>query len=1060
MNGIIAAAIGRSRTVLLTLLLICVVGMYTYIAIPKESDPDINIPIIYVSMHHEGISPEDAERMLLRPMEQELRTIEGVKEMRSTAYEGGGNVTLEFDAGFDADQALTDVREKVDIAKAELPSDTDEPTVNEVNLSLFPVLVVNLSGNVPERTLLQAARSLEEAIEAVPSVLSADIRGERDELLEIVIDPKLVESYGLRAEDVLALVGRSNMLVAAGNLDTGAGRFGVKVPGLFEDLRDILDMPIKVDGTAVVRFRDIAEVRRGFKDPESFARFDGQPSLSLEIVKRTGENVIETIETVRAIVEQAKPLLPQGVTITLSQDKSNDIKTMLADLQNNVVSGIILIMVVVVAGMGWRTGLLVGLTIPGAFLMGIMLLYFAGMTVNVVVLFALILAVGILVDAATVVTEYADRKMAEGLHRKQAYALAAQRMFWPITSSTLTTLAAFFPLLFWPGIVGQFMMYLPITLFATMLAALIFAVIFVPVVGALVGKPSAVGADEMHQLAAAENGNLDDLRGSTGAYVKLLKAALRWPGTVVLGSFGLLLGIWVYYAMHGNGVEFFPDIEPEQAIVLVHARGNLSIHEKRDLMVEVEERLTTVNGLKTIYTRVGTDRSGNEQAPDVIGSMLLELTDWRHRPKADDVMAEIRNLTNDLAGIVVETREPEAGPPTGKAVQLQLRSMDPDAVDQAAKLIRARFDATEGLRDVEDDLPLAGIEWRMEVDRAEAAKFGLDVSLIGQSIRLITNGLKLSEYRPNDSKEEIDIVARYPTPYRTLDQLDSMRVETPLGSVPISSFVKRIPVQKVNEINRVDGMRTRSVKADVLPTFDSALGRPRVPDDYVRDLRTWLTQDNPLPSGVQWDFKGEDEEQRAAGEFLTRAFFIAMFIMFLILVTQFNSLYSTLLILSAVVQSTVGVVLGLMITGQPFGIVMTGVGVVSLAGIVVANNIILIDTYDQLKHLYADAREAILRTCAQRLRPVFLTTITTIVGLVPMVFQVNIDFITRETTVGAPSTQWWVGLSTAVAFGLTFATVLTLIVTPCSLLLRANFTAWRQRRATRAALPALPEAAE
>jgi multidrug efflux pump len=1059
MNSVIAAAIGRSRTVLFSLMLIFIVGLYAYFAIPKESDPDINIPIIYVSMHHEGISPEDAERMLLRPMEQELRSIEGVKEMRSTAYEGGGNVTLEFDAGFNADQAMTDVRDKVDIAKADLPDEADEPTVNEVNLSLFPVLVVNLSGPVPERTLLHAARALEDAIESLPTVLSADIRGERDELLEVVIDPKLVESYGLRAEDILALIGRSNMLVAAGNLDTGAGRFGIKVPGLFENLNDILEMPVKVSEGAVVRFRDIAEIRRGFKDPESFARFDGQPSLSLEVVKRTGENVIATIAAVNAVIEQARPLLPPGVNIAVSQDKSSDIRNMLGDLQNNVLSAILLIMVVVVAGMGLRTGLLVGLAIPGSFLLGIMMLFFGGISMNVVVLFALILAVGMLVDGAIVVTEYADRKMAEGMHRRLAYAQAAQRMFWPIASSTLTTLAAFFPLLFWPGIVGQFMGYLPLTLLATLVASLIVSVIFVPVMGAIFGKPSTLDAETMRQLVAAESGDLRDVRGFTGGYVRFLNRVLNRPGMVVFGAFALLVGIWVYYAKHGNGVEFFPEIEPEQAIVLVHARGNLSIHEKHDMMVEVEKRVIDMSEIKSVYTRVGTQRGGSDQSPDTIGSILLELTDWQHRPPARQVLAAIRERTADIAGIHVETREPEAGPPTGKPVQVQLSSLDATALAEATTRVSDHFSQMAGLIDIEDDRPLPGIEWRLDVDRAEAAKFGLDVSLIGQSIRLITNGLKLSEFRPDDSKEEIDIVARYPTEYRTLDQLDAMRVETALGSVPIGSFVERQARPKVSDINRVAGKRTFAVKANFEPAFDAALGRPKTADDYVQDLRAWLQSPDALPKGVDWKFKGEDEEQKAAQAFLGRAFFIALFIMFLILLTQFNSLYNTALILSAVVLSTVGVVLGLIITGQPFGIVMTGVGVISLAGIVVNNNIVLIDTFDQLRKDFPDAREAILRTCAQRLRPVMLTTITTILGLVPMALQINMDFFSRSVTIGAPSTQWWVGLSTAVAFGLTFATLLTLVVTPCSLLVRANVRAWRERRAQRRTAPLPPHTA-
>ena len=472
MNAIIDAAISHSRTVLGSLVLILVAGFVAFVDIPKEADPDVNIPIVYVSMHHEGISPEDAERLLVRPMEQELRGIEGVKEMRSKAYESGANVTLEFDAGFNADQALSDVREKVDLAKPELPSETDEPEVNEVNISLFPVLVVTLSGDVPERALLRLGRDLRDEIEGIMQVLEVKIAGDREELVEVIIDPVAIESYGLSPIDTVSSVASSNLLVAAGAQDTGKGRFAIKVPGLFESVGDIASMPVKIDGDSVITLGDIAEIRRGFKDPETFARVHGNRAIALEVSKRTGQNIIETVEQVRAVVESARAEWPepmrQSIKVEYLQDKSDDIKLMLTDLQNNVLSAVVLVMVIVVAALGLRTAGLVGVAIPGSFLTAILILYIVGMTVNIVVLFSLILAVGMLVDGAIVVTEYADRKMIEGEHRRDAYALAAKRMSWPIIASTATTLVAFLPLVFWPGLVGEFMQFLPITLLMTL----------------------------------------------------------------------------------------------------------------------------------------------------------------------------------------------------------------------------------------------------------------------------------------------------------------------------------------------------------------------------------------------------------------------------------------------------------------------------------------------------------------------------------------------------------------------------------------------------------------
>lgn len=1058
MNAIIDAALGRQRMVMVALLVILVAGVFAYIAIPKESDPDIQIPIVYVSMALEGVSPGDAERLLVRPMEQELRTIEGVKEMRAAAYEGGANVILEFIAGYDIDSALIDVREKVDIAEAELPDEAEEPTVNEVNLSLFPVIVVTLAGDVPERTLLRLARGMKDAIEAIPSVLNAEIAGDREEQVEIVIDPLLVESYQLSFSEVASLIGRSNLLVAAGSLDTGRGRFAVKVPGLFETAKDILDMPLAVRGDAVVRVRDVAVVRRTFKDPLGFARVGGQPALALQVSKRTGQNIIDTIGQVRAAVEAERARWPAAVRVGFQQDQSVHIRDMLADLQNNLISGILLLAIAIVASLGWRSAGLVGIAVPTSFLAGILMLGAMGLTINIVVLFSLILAVGMLVDGAIIVTEYAERKMAEGLHRRAAYAMAAKRMVWPIIAGTATTLAAFLPLLFWPGVVGEFMKYMPLTLIAVLVASIVMAIIFTPVLGAIIGRPMGK-ADAARALAADEHGDLRRIGGFTGFYVRVLEGALRRPTTVIVLAVATLVGIQVYYAMHGNGVEFFPDVEPDQAVLQVHARGNLSVHEKNDLVAEVEARILDMRELETVYTRTGDmGEAGQDFAADVIGFVQIEFVPWDQRRPASDILEEIRRRTADLAGVTVEPRKAEAGPPVGKPIDLEIAAPDQAMLDAAVAKVRAGLEALPGLVDVEDTRPLPGIDWTLRVDRAQAAKFGVDIASIGAVIQLVTNGILLGTFRPDDADDEIDIRARYPESYRSIEQLDRIRVVTEAGhAVPASNFVGRVAQPRVGTIDRVDARRVMHVKADVAPGV--------LVDDKVQAIRAWLTSAG-LPDDVSVTFKGEDEEQKAAQAFLGKAFLAALFLIALIMLTQFNSFYSTFLILSAVVMSTIGVFVGLIVTGQPFGIVMTGIGVIALAGIVVSNNIVLIDTFDRLKKTEPDVRDAILKTGAQRLRPVLLTAGSNVVSLLPMMFRVNIDFVSREVTVGAPSTQWWAQLSTAIGVGLTFATVLTLVVTPAALMARANAAAWRERRRTRRAErraePAfeLPRAAE
>ncbi|GAB4224159.1 MAG: multidrug efflux RND transporter permease subunit VmeK [Kiloniellaceae bacterium] len=1048
MNAVIDAAVSHSRTVILTLVLILLAGSFAYVAIPKEDSPDINIPNIYVAVTHEGIAPEDAERLLIKPLEKQLRAIEGVKEMTSTAYLGGANVMMEFDAGFDADQALIDVREKVDLAKPELPADADEPTVHEINVSLFPVLTVSLSGTAPERTLLRIARDLQDRIEGISSVLEAKIVGDRDELLEVIIDPLALESYNLNAADILEMVSKSNLVVAAGSLDTGQGRFAVKVPGLFETMEDIVNLPVKVNGDAVVRFRDIASLRRTFKDSEGYARLNGRPALALEVSKRTGENIIDTIENVRAVVEEARQNWPETVTVAYSQDKSTDIRNNLLDLQNNVLSAVLLVMVVVVAALGIRSACFVGIAIPGSFLTGILVLAVAGLTVNMVVLFALILAVGMLVDGAIVVTEYADRKMSEGLPRREAYGLAGKRMAWPIIAATATTLAAFLPLMFWPGTVGEFMKFLPLTLIATLSASLVMALIFVPTLGAVFGKPGGTADPEtMKALAAGETGQLEDIKGATGQYLKVLGLALNHPAKVLAAALLVLVGVMWGYGTFGRGVEFFPEVEPHNAVLQLHARGNLSIDERDALVRQVEQVVLAVQREHgefhaiTAQSMASSGQRGGDEAEDVIGKITVEFTDWFARRPANEIIAEIRERSEIFAGVILEARKEEAGPPVGKPVQVEVSSADPSLIEPAVKRIAAALTELGGFVDIEDGAQIPGIEWELTVDRAQAAKFNADVSLIGSYVRMITNGMKLGDYRPDDSTEEIDIVVRLPVQYRNIEQLDRIRIQTSAGLVPISNFVTREAKPKVGLLKRTDSRRAMTVKADVAEGL--------LVDDKVQEIRAWLAGQDFNPR-LAIEFKGEDEEQKAAQDFLGKAFGVALFLMAIILVTQFNSFYSAFLILTAVVMSTVGVMIGLLVTNQPFGIIMSGIGVIALAGIVVNNNIVLIDTFDRLRETTGSVREAILRTGAQRLRPVMLTTITTILGLMPMVLKTNIDFFSRTVQVGAPSTQWWSQLATAIVFGLTFATLLTLVVTPSALMLRENVARFRRGRKARA----------
>ncbi|MFL1483541.1 efflux RND transporter permease subunit [Marinobacter sp. LN3S78] len=1013
MRTLIHAAMDRSRTTLLLLLFLLLGGFAAYSTIPKEANPDVTIPTIYVSVTLEGVSPEDGERLLVRPLEQELRSIEGIKEMRSTAAEGYAAVILEFDAGFDPDQALQDVREKVDTAKADLPSEAEEPRVHEINVSLFPILSIGLSGPLSERELISIARELQDAIEGIPEVLEVSIGGDREDLLEIVVDPQVLESYGVDYDQLATLVRRNNQLVAAGSLDNGQGRLAIKVPGVVEDVEDVMNMPVKVSGDRVVTFGDVAVLQRTFKDPTGFARINGEPAVVLEVSKRSGANILETVAKVRGLMDAAGPRLPDELDVRYTMDQSEDVRNILSDLLNNVLTAIVLVVIVVIAAMGPRSAALVGITIPGAFLSGILLIWTVGYTLNIVVLFSLILVAGMLVDGAIVVSELADRNLSDGMSPRKAWAEAASRMSWPVIASTATTLAVFVPLLFWPDTVGEFMKYLPATVIACLTASLAMALVFLPVMGGVSGggRPRQAGGDG----------------AIVAGYRRVLSGLLHYPWLTLLGAL-LIIGVigWSYKSFN-HGLEFFPEVEPESAQVHVRARGDLSIHERDAIVREVEHRLAGMPEVASLYARsmVSPDQ---QMAPDVIGSLQFNFVDWDQRRPASEILAEFRDMTADIPGIRLEFRQQEEGPGGGKPIEIMITGADYGVLDDYTTRLRDTMGDIGGFVDVEDNRSLPGIEWRLEVDREAAARFGTDVVSIGSSVRLVTNGLVLATYRPTEVRDEVDIAVRVPPAWRELDQFERQTLNTSRGQVPLSQFISLEPAPKTGTIARLDGQRAITVKADVGPDSNA--------NALLNQLRERLPE---VPEGVGILYGGEDEEQRRTMSFLGLAFLVAIGLMTLILVTQFNSLYQTLLILSAIVLSTAGVLLGLLLNGQPFGVVMVGMGIIALAGIVVNNNIILIDTFNQMRAEGLAPLAAALETGCLRLRPVLLTAITTILGLMPMVLSVNVDLLTPSLGVNAPSTQWWTQLSSAIAGGLAFATFLTLLLTPVLLLVGARF---------------------
>ena len=1221
MSSIVDWAAGRARMVMAFILLSLVVGGYAYSTLPKEGEPDIEIPALFVSVQFPGISAADSETLLVKPMETELSDLDGLKTMTGTAAENYAGVALEFEFGWDKSKIMADVRDAMSTAEAKFPEGYEKYSITEINFSEFPIIIVNLTGPVPERTMARVARDLQDALEGVDAVLEAGLAGDRDEMLEVLIDPLRLEAYDVTAGELINVVQNNNQLIAAGEVQSDQGSFSVKIPSSFDEPRDVYALPVKTNGDRVVTLGDLATINLTFEDREGTARFNGEKTLALQVVKRKGYNLIDTSTQVKEIVAAQSAAWPEGlkaaVTLGTSNDQSRIVDSMVQQLLGSVFTAIALVMIVVLAALGIRAALLVGFAIPTSFLLCFAFLALMGISISNIVMFGLILAVGMLVDGAIVVVEYADARQQQGEGPMAAYVEAAKRMFWPIISSTATTLCAFLPMLFWPGVPGEFMGMLPVTLIFVLSASLVVALIYLPVMGGVTGRLERWMAQNMTAIAklrfylhlllfpivaamialplalmqplfaviSAQFAGMDglDILGSVipvfavvficiavlcalvavaisgvllgltsffalftrmgrgGRWVTsrlfrkeptVIKAGYRRSGfgrliafiagnpvmpLVVAGVVFVFVGTtMIFFGNNSKGVEFFVESEPEQAIVYVLARGNLSLAEKDAIMQQAEAIVLAHPGVSTAFAFAGEggldSNTGGAQAPkDSIGQVQLETIPWEDRalrPELDGdiVIAELTEALSAIPGIKIEILAQARGPASGKPVHLRLKSDSFTDLIAATAQARDTFEKTPGLTLIEDTRPLPGIDWQIDVDVAKAGQYGADVVTVGAMVQLVTRGLLLDTMRVDSSDEEIEIRVRLPQEDRVLSTLDTLKVRTADGLVPLSNFITRTPVPKLAEINRIDQKRYLDLKADVFPglvklvrtvggpeadasaaengatTLTLATMRPAgdagditgpdgaafkithrtnaaqgvdlqqqldkgtlrmIPinaNERIAELTKWL-ETQPLPDGVSYEWTGDQEDQAESQAFLSSAFTAALGLMFIILLAQFNSIYNSVLVLLAVVLSTTGVLIGMLVMDQTFSIIMTGTGIVALAGIVVNNNIILIDTYQEFSQ-YMPRIEAIIRTAQARIRPVLLTTITTMAGLAPMMFGLSLDFANGGYTIDSPTALWWKQLATAVVFGLGIATVLTLLVTPSLLAIRVWATTY------------------
>ena len=1119
MTSIVDWAAGRARMVLAFIALSLTAGALAYASLPKEGEPDIEIPALFVSVPFPGISAEDAETLLVKPMENELGDLDRLDKMSATAREGYAGIALEFEFGRDKTKVLADVRDRMNTVEAEFPRGAEKYTISEVNFSEFPIIIVNLTGPVPERTLLKVAKDLQDRVEGMDAVLEAVLTGHRDEMLEVVIDPLRLESYNVTAGELIAVVVNNNQLIAAGEIDSPQGTFSVKIPSSFDEPQDVYDLPVKTNGDRVVTLGDLADIRLTFQDRTGTARFNGEPTVALQVVKRKGFNLIDTATLVRTTVEAEVELWPAElrdvVAVGFSMDQSIIVDSMVRQLEGAVLTAIALVMIVVLVALGTRPALLVGFAIPTSFLLCFAFLAVMGIAISNIVMFGLILAVGMLVDGAIVVVEYADRRIREGTGPMHAYVEAAKRMFWPIVSSTATTLCAFLPMLFWPGIPGEFMGMLPVTLIFVLSASLVVALIYLPVMGGVTGRmsrafgnasdalkarlpwmaraalvaptaylvflgamqtlnpgylladpdalPAAIRlaagpilfiAGAMATSIAIGSAKIDRpekkirsgyRRTRFGHFIQFIAGNPVMPVVTIVGVGFLVVSVFTYFGANNRGVEFFVEGEPEIANIYVRARGNLSLMEKDALVAQVEAITLTTPGVDKVFAFAGAgginaNTGGAESPIDTIGQLQIELVQWEDRKDNADldgnvVLANLEERLATIPGIHVQILDLGRGPASGKPIQLRLKAKDWDALLEATDIAIAHMASMDGIIEIEDTRPLPGIDWQIDVDVEKAGRFGADVATVGGMVQLVTRGILLDTMRVDSSDEEIEIKVRLPEADRVLSTLETLKVRTPGGLVPLSNFITKKPVHKLGKIDRIDGERYFDIKAGVTPGLENADGLPINGNERIAVLTNWMDTERPFPPGVSYEWSGDLVDQQESQEFLSKAFLGALGLMFIILLAQFNGFYDAALVLVAVVLSTTGVLIGMLVMAQPFSIIMTGTGIVALAGIVVNNNIVLIDTYQEYAR-YMPRIEAIVRTAEVRIRPVLLTSITTMAGLTPMMFGLSLDFISGGYSIDSPTALWWKQLATAVVFGLGIATMLTLVFTPSMLAVR------------------------
>jgi multidrug efflux pump subunit AcrB len=1006
-------AIKNRTTVAVLGLLIILLGGYSYMTLPREAAPDIPIPYILVTTTYEGVSPEDMETSVTMKIEKELNGIRGVEEITSSSAEGMSLISVEFAPDIPSEVALQRVRDRVDLAKAELPFDAEEPVITEINFAELPIMLISLAGEVSPVQLKEVADDVQDVLEAIPGVLKVEMTGDLEPEVRLEFDPGRVASFNLTIPEILALIPSENVNISAGGLETEGTKFNVRIPAEFVTPEEVDHLLLTVRDGKPIYLSDVAKVNYMFKDRSSYSRLDGVPNITLSITKRVGANAVQVSDYIKVVIDKAQEQAKGMLQFDITFDMSKYVRNMVADLENNIFSALVLVTAVLLLFLGWRPSSIVAMIIPLSMLITFFLVQMLDHTLNMIVLFSLVLVLGMLVDNAIVIVENIFRHLQLGYSRAEAAVLGARQVAWPVTTSTFTTVCAFLPMMFWPGIIGDFMKYLPITLTLGLLASLFVGLVFNPTICSVWASRSPTRRQANHWI----------IRG----YSRILHAGLNNPGLTLFLAFCLLISMATLYGKIGKGVEFFPDMDPERAIIDIRAPQGTNIHETDRTARLIEDRIQPYKPwLKHIITNVGSAGGGTMNLVASTGgphlaNITLVFYDFveRERPSME-IIAEVRKGIADIAGAEIRVEKEEEGPPTGAAVTVRVIGEDFKTLERLSEQARRMISDVPNIVNLRSDLEATRPELAFIVDRRVAMLLGVNTATVGNFLKMAIFGTKVGTYR--QFNDEYDITVRLPIEERiNIDDLYRLQVPNTVGEAIMLSSLGEFQYQGgFGTINRIDQKRVVTLTAGA---------EGRLSTEVLSDVQKRLEK-LELPPGYEIKYAGEKEEQDKAQAFLSKAFAIAILLVTMVLVIQFNSLMVPFIIMTTVVLSLIGALMGLLICDLPFGVIMTGIGVISLAGVVVNNAIVLLAYTRQLQQKGMDLISAAAEAGVTRLRPVMLTAITTITGLIPMAIGISFDVHTFTWATRSESTQWWRNMAVVVIFGLGFATVLTLVVVP------------------------------